>query len=285
MLNSLYQKDYRNWDFPFNARLSLGGASFQWHWHEEFEILLCVEDLFTVGLENHFYPFEKDDIMIVLPNQMHCDLPSPSTKHLVIKFSPLLLKGSPADFSAFTSKDLISLNWQPEDRQKIREIVWKIWEEYDSKRQGYQSVICRYLYEIQAYAIRCLPQASSETSNQISSGNKQNCCSSSIRPVLLYISQHYTEHLTLSECAEHFSFNTNYFSTFFAHSTGITFYKYLQTLRLREFEHLLTTTADSITELCFKAGFSSIKTLNRMFHDTWGISPTQYRANFNKSRS
>lgn len=279
MINSVYQKDYRNKKFPFNAGQFFQGISFMWHWHEEFEILECLSGTFTIGVENQFFTLGKDEFIIIPSKQMHCVLSSPATQHLALKFSPTLLANSYTDFTAFTSKNLCSPNWSTKDQTHVLEIISKIWQEHSAQKRGYQSAICQYLYELQTYVIRHCPQSASGI--HISENDKPPL--SPIHPVLLFISQHYKENLTLSACAKQFNFNTNYFSSYFANATGITFYKYLQTLRLREFEHLLITTDESITELCSKSGFASVKTLNRVFRNAWDMSPTEYRIKFKNS--
>lgn len=281
MLKSFYQKDYRKKDFPFEAALSRGNNSFSWHWHEEYEILVCKDNYFTIGVNDHFYTLTKDEIIIIKSNEIHCVLSPENSSHLTMKFNPILLQPYFPDFVTFSSLELISTYWNKKDKDNILSLIQEIWKEFDTKRKGYQSVICGKLLMLQAYIVRYLTHADYTKKEGSSTDGPRNV--SVIYDILFYISRYYKDKLTLKDCAAHFGFNTNYFSSLFSNATGITFHKYVQTLRLREFEYLLTTTDDSITEVCSRSGFSNLKTAYRIFKAEWNMSPSEYRSNFRKN--
>lgn len=276
IIESIYQKDYRNFDFPFNAAISTlsSDSSYRWHWHEEYEILVCLEDYFTIGINNQFYVLQKHEIIIIKGNSIHCTFYPKHSRHLVIKFNSVLLRNCPHDFSILTSLDLNSTFWDEKIKKDILHIILEMYKEFDKKRKGYRSSICSKLLELQTYVIRHLSYPDNAT---VPPKINAPSADSVICSILLYISAHYKTTITLADCARHFGFNPNYFSSFFSKSTGITFHKYLTILRLREFEYLLTTTEYTITDICYRSGFSNIKTAYRTFKMEWGCSPTEYR--------
>lgn len=280
MVNGFYQKDYRDRDFPINAILTTKNGSFQWHWHEEIEIIVCMKSSQIVGLQGHFYELNPGDIIIIPSNILHNNIITLDHTQLTMKISTRLLGNCPEELDAFFERNLISLFWSEEDKDAIYQLIWTLWEEYNSKNFGYQAAVSAHLYSLLTYAVRHLPLRQT----QPDSPDSIKRLSDTIQDVLMYISQNFRDPLTLSDCAAKFNFNAHYFSTLFSKTTGITFHKYLSILRLREFEHLLLTTDRSITELCSASGFTSVKSLNRIFADTWHTSPTKYRRQFQQEK-
>lgn len=256
--------------FPVHAVCS--NVSQLWHWHEEFEILLCMDGTVQFGFEEDYYTLSAGDLVLLPGRMLHCILCPKESCIFTMKYSHKLLRNSPAELSDFIDKDGLSIHWTMQDTTFLRDLILHMKHEFEKKEPGWRSYVSQNLYAMQAYAVRHLPRRDERRLHNTHRAGVR------IREVLLYVgSQYKNESFSMLACAKHFNFNPNYFSTFFSKSTGISFHKYVQMLRLREFEHLLLSTDDSVTECAFQAGFSSIKTLNRQFRELWNLSPTQYR--------
>lgn len=94
--------------------------------------------------------------------------------------------------------------------------------------------------------------------------------------ILIYISRHFREELTLSDIAKSFGYNPSYFSRHFCETFGISFIEYLTMLRLRESIILLRSKKKSITECAMESGFGSMRSFYRAFRDEFGQTPKQY---------
>ena len=53
---------------------------------------------------------------------------------------------------------------------------------------------------------------------------------------------------------------------------------YINRQRLSYAERMLRTLDDSIGEICFACGFTSVRQFNRAFRIAYGCTPTEYRA-------
>lgn len=93
-----------------------------------------------------------------------------------------------------------------------------------------------------------------------------------------YINQHYQEQLSLEEVAEVSGFSRFHFTRIFKQCMDMTFYEYLNQIRISNAEELLSTTTQSITEIAMNSGFSSISAFNRTFKSLKGCAPSVYRS-------
>jgi AraC-like DNA-binding protein/ligand-binding sensor protein len=93
-----------------------------------------------------------------------------------------------------------------------------------------------------------------------------------------FIQEHQTEHLRLGQVAKAVNTSTFYFCKMFKKVTGINFTDYLCRIRVEKARNLLLNPNLRISEIAFEVGFQSLTHFNRVFKNTLGQSPTEYRA-------
>ena len=93
-----------------------------------------------------------------------------------------------------------------------------------------------------------------------------------------YIHTHFTEPLTAEQVARKVGLHPVTLSKGFRRSTGLPFNTYLNYLRCSHAAILLKSSGCTASEAAFTAGFGSIRSFNRAFIATYGVTPTEYRA-------
>lgn len=83
--------------------------------------------------------------------------------------------------------------------------------------------------------------------------------------------------LTLSDLAEVAGLSPNHLLRAFRQVVGRTPHQYLTELRLERACHLLATTDQPITEICFAVGFESLGAFSWRFRQRVGCAPSEYR--------
>ena len=96
--------------------------------------------------------------------------------------------------------------------------------------------------------------------------------------ILIYISNHFQEKLTLTDVAREFGYHPAYLSRSFRETFGISFVQYLTMLRLREAVLLLRDRSKSVTECVFESGFGSMRIFYSAFGGEFGCTPKEYLA-------
>ena len=98
-----------------------------------------------------------------------------------------------------------------------------------------------------------------------------------IRELISYVNEHYTEKLSLEDAADYVGFSREYFCRFFKQHMGLTFLRYLNEVRISHAGRLLSSTDLSISEIMNTCGFTNRTIFNRLFKEIYGMTPRQAR--------
>ncbi len=92
--------------------------------------------------------------------------------------------------------------------------------------------------------------------------------------VLRYISEHFTEPLTLRSISAHFGYTPQYFSKIFHRYMKTNLTKYVNVARVNYAKKLFDSNSDkSVVEVAFECGFSSVPTFYRAYKKVFGRLP------------
>ncbi|MGN1181533.1 MAG: helix-turn-helix domain-containing protein [Faecalibacillus sp.] len=100
-----------------------------------------------------------------------------------------------------------------------------------------------------------------------------------ITSITEYIDYNYARHITLDEIALMTHYNKSYLSSMFKKKIGITIFEYIKNVRLQHCLHDLKETDDTIVNIALSNGFANIQTFNKLFKQTYHMTPAQYRKN------
>lgn len=98
-----------------------------------------------------------------------------------------------------------------------------------------------------------------------------------------FIESNYFSTLTLVQIAEEIGKSPQYISSIFKEKTDQNVIAYLNDTRLRASANDLINTKNSVIDIAFDNGFTSVITYNRQFKKKYGITPTSYRAKNERS--
>ncbi|GKU85084.1 response regulator [Niallia sp. NCCP-28] len=111
--------------------------------------------------------------------------------------------------------------------------------------------------------------------------NKYESISSYSPPIndaLIYIQDHFSNRITLSDVAKHVHCNATYISRRFTEEVGINFNEYLTNYRIEMSKQYLISHMDwAISQIAEKVGFSSQHYFSTIFRKVVHVSPKEYR--------
>ncbi|NOU92704.1 response regulator [Paenibacillus sp. LMG 31456] len=103
-----------------------------------------------------------------------------------------------------------------------------------------------------------------------------------VKSIIHFIQQHYSEDISLQSIALHFHLNKSYLSQLFKLQTGETLNNYLINLRIDEAKALLRKSNSNIYTVCQAIGYSNPSYFGQVFKKVVGMKPSEYSKLYNK---
>ena len=98
-----------------------------------------------------------------------------------------------------------------------------------------------------------------------------------VEQICAYLAANYQQKLSLTEVAARFYISPFYLSRLFRRVTGQSIVDYINARRIEAAQKLLETTELSIGSVAEQTGFASAAHFRRVFRETMGVGPLQYR--------
>lgn len=251
------------------------------HWHPAIEMVIPLENQYTVIVGQATYELNPGDIFIIPGGELH-HLIAPSTGRRLIYLFDFNLLSRIRGFSYLTSylsqPILINRSTCPSIYAEEADIIVQLcsdYFQYDSLRD--MMIYSKLLAFFVNYA-RYRMALEGENTCIPSTETRQKDLMDKFHTVLDYLDEHFAEDLSLEKVADVAGFSKFHFSRLFKQCSGYNFYDYLCYKRIKSAETLLLKPGLSITEVALQSGFSSLSTFNRTFKKLKGCTPSEYRS-------
>lgn len=100
-----------------------------------------------------------------------------------------------------------------------------------------------------------------------------------VKKIIHYLSKNFDHKITLDEIAEEVCFNKSYIARTFKRITKHTIWEYLNLMRCRYANQMLTQTNDSVEEIAHLCGFGNVSYFGKVYKEYMnGLTPTEYRS-------
>ncbi|AOZ96775.1 helix-turn-helix domain-containing protein [Butyrivibrio hungatei] len=270
------------------------------HWHTDIEIIWPKEAPYRVVCSNQTYDVEIDDILLICPAVLHeIFSPTPGSRiYIQADFSGIVsLKEIDKAFRLMSpALHIKKKTCPPEIYEQVCNYLNSIMELYFGSappihiREGEvddDSVVAftelAPFGELEIYSILLQFIAFCSKNIDIFRGTDSVLVSStykntiSLSNVCTYISEHFAENISLESIATYAGFSKYHFERIFSEYAGMTFYQYLQQMRINYAQTLLSNPELSITDISFQSGFASSTAFTRAFKKSTGYPPSQFR--------
>jgi len=261
--------------------------AFQWtpkprqealHFHDCLEIGLCLEGRGKFFCSDKAYPIEPGDIFVVNNLELHIaesDAEAPcrftflnfDTSILLVEDEKLLMPFAYRPKS-FSNRILASA---PE-ATVLANLIDHVFVEMRDKRDGYRNAAKASLLLICVALLRLYAASMGQDAWYRSSRNFGKK-----RDLLTYMDAHYHYPIELPELAEYLGISESGASRAFRETVGRSFREHLNDLRVQDAKRRLLSTDTSVTDICFASGFQSLPSFYRLFHQSTGMAPQDFR--------
>jgi AraC-like DNA-binding protein len=121
-------------------------------------------------------------------------------------------------------------------------------------------------------------------SNSTFTHEKYKYDSRRIEKVFEYLNTNFRQQVTLADVAKVANMSEVSFSRFIKRHTGYSFVDSLNEIRLGHVSRMLLDTSQTIAEVAFNCGFNNIANFNRIFKAKKGLTPNEFRKNYEGKR-
>lgn len=230
------------------------------HAHHHLELYICIEGRCAVSCNFRSAVLTPGQAMIAFSNDVHAYMDTEVGKGILVIVDPSL-----APKFVSSQKGVQYQSFMTEGDPRLVESAQQLLAEYHGDRS--MDVMIGYIYVILGTAVKKLPVA--DRTSTVDSRH--------FSAILKYISENYTQKLSLTSISEQFGISACHLSRTFSQKLSCTFLKYLHSLRVEHAKNLLTHSDMSILEIAFESGFSDPRTFNRVFREREKMSPGEYR--------
>lgn len=253
-----------------------------WHYHEEYEIVLCDGGFGKKVVGNHTSEYQENDLMLLgsnLPHWFRADDVYYSNSNslkpasIVLQFRQDSFGKDFFELEEFNSikKILEKAKYGIEINGKTREKLNLIIRN-NLEKSGLDRFLC--LFEIlktiaQSDEIKTLSAIDMEG---ISSKDSQR-----MSIIFDQILKNFKEDISINSIADKVNLSKAAFCRYFKTRTQKTFIEYLIEIRLNHACKLLRETDKSVIEICYESGYKNLSNFNRQFRIQFNTSPKEYR--------
>ena len=241
------------------------------HTHPFTELFYVIDGKGEFNIQGQRFPVKANDFVIINPQVEHTELSSPDEplEYIVLginglsfsNLTPVSEGGHP--FSFFNLRD---------EQKDILRYLNAMVQEATSQSMSYE-LVCHNLLEILLIKILRHQHFDLEVS-------KQSKATKDISFIKHYLETYYHESIQLEDLASMTHLSRFYISHSFKKEIGMSPMEYLIAIRIKESKILLRTTNYSISQVADIVGFTTPTYFSKQFRKSTGISPTDYREQY-----
>jgi AraC-like DNA-binding protein len=255
-----------------------------WHFHPEYELVLNIKSNGTRIIGDSVELFDQYDMVLIAGNIPHCwnyyrqNNMLPENHGVTVHFKlESIGEALLAQHELHCFKELL--------QDAERGIVFSVEDSRKAEKYFLQMIrnkgIDKMIDFLNIIIILC------------ASDNKAFLCSENYKltfdergnkrmsDVYTYIRENYFKPIPLEKIAKIAKMSPFAFSRYFKKNCGAGFIEYLNRVRTNKACYLLRETEYQVHDIALECGFASISNFNKQFRKTEGISPRDYRAQFN----
>lgn len=285
-----------NWAFDFDPAYPLHVFSYdvegnrnKMHWHEYFEISLCVGGEGSFHYLNKEYSVGAGDIFCTNNFENHVALSEEDgfTEYVILILTPSLI-ADPNGRQAYLEY-LVPFEYNPLEFEnkidrlqpaahKLKPLILEALELYTKKDSLYRLRLDVCVRQILLAIVEHYAPSGSGTVDTQSPMNQK------IQAAILYMNTHFGEKLTIDRMAEYTALSSSYFRHLFKENTRIPFKSYLTHLRISQAKKMLLASEKSIDQIIQEVGYSNVNQFYTSFKKHMCMTPAEYRRQYRTPR-
>lgn len=244
--------------------------------HHTAELIRLQNGCGEIYINGEKFALKKGDLYIVRPLTLHAIRKTGDAAPVVdfVKFDlRRLAENCPqnariVDYLHFLNdKNAPCVLYGDSIRYNAEKIIAPLFEENNTREQTQQAIynLLKLLHEHR----HAMP------SNTVITEERQHFA---VQTAVEYLALHYAEQIKVSDVAKLMGYDEFYAMKLFKRFCGWSIIDYLNGVRATVAKRMLTETADSSRKIAESVGYKSASYFNRQFKKTYGLTPSEFRA-------
>lgn len=237
------------------------------HWHKDIEVLYTIKGSVTCNIETEKILLAAGDILFI----------SSLVRHKLASGRDTLAFGVHLNYDMAKAylKPRRNEGWRKFASQlpetiKLQKLLNQILTLHMAEERNKELLQQGAGYELLYYLLEIFGDTEEKCSEE--EDRKQQ--------ILRYILDNYRDQIQLPDLAEELGLSAVYLSRMFKKAFGIGFLRFLTQFRLNEAKRALLRHPDySVLRIAMDNGFPNLQSFNKAFRETYGETPSKYRAN------
>ena len=252
-------------------REGVGGWQSESHYHNFYEIYFMDSGSCNYFVDSKIYAVSQNDLVFIPPRTIHQTVYRNTDPHrrVLISFSGEYL----APPLIAPAKQLFrNVLYRPHDADAVRDILGRLYAEHRAGDAISDELVRCCMSELFAYCVR-----NPSTAEHVHT----DAAGLIIERTAKYISENFSQNITLPALAEAAGYSETYFSRLFKAQTGFGCKEFILLVRLRAAKELLISSPKSVCEIAYECGFGDSNYFSSIFKKCEGITPVKYRRRYN----
>lgn len=274
-------------DFPFFVQDGYHNETHKWHHHADFiELTIVLEGNAMHKINDHkTYFVKRGDVFAMADGVSHIfvDAQKLHICNIMFRMEDLMenlpdLRTIPGFHALFIIEPYLNKNHEfqsylklkPHEFETVYPMVQLLLHEFNSQNPGRKTYIISCFRMLVTYLSRCY---------ELPADSQEYPSSFSIAHSVSFMEEHFRENISINKLAEMSNMSARHFTRMFTDVYHITPKKYIIKQRLLSACKLLEDDRQThtITEIALHLGFSNSNYFARLFHNTYGMTPSEYR--------
>lgn len=239
------------------------------HWHNCIELCLVLTGSLSITIDTETYHLVEDDIILMNTGQMHQIIQSNDNVIVTLHIDTTYYKKGMEDGIFFLCN---SAAYHNKDKfLELKKLIAKIIYVQYNDTQGNVLLSISFSYQLMLELVKNFKSTEKRT---------LSCSSKSLYrlgEVIQYLSENYSEQITLDEVAERAFLSPSYLSHFFKVNMEISFFNYLTGIRLKHAVEDLLSTKLTIEQIAVNNGFANSRYFVNAFKKQYDMLPKDFR--------
>ncbi|MBQ8685065.1 MAG: helix-turn-helix domain-containing protein [Clostridia bacterium] len=248
------------------------------HSHGYYELYFQLTGTRTYFCDNKYYSFNENILIVTKPDTLHKFEHGPFERILIGVSSDMLSPTQIEFLDQLDKKAVVKLS--PNKMDEIKKTLEDLFAVNDSVAQN-KHILISLKFGLLLYLIYEAETGIVEADMSLKNDSLNHMISPTILKIMDYINTNYNKSFTLDDISKEFSLSKTWICKCFFQSNKLTVSQYKWTLQLNEAKRLLIDSKHSVEKIAAMVGFSSANYFCKSFKKNVGISPLQYRYQYN----